>query len=192
MTRSDGTTTPLSTNFNGDLGPEEWAFFGDPAAGRSLFVASHEDDAIADTYTTLQSQMTVFAFGRSGATPLLDSAPRTFSFGLVESLDYDVHARRIRSVIHDVAVTTGTVEALGANPPTANDDVYGTPEDAVLSVDAATGVLANDTDPELDPMQAILVSPTAASTTRRRPRSRASTPSSIRRATASASRATRR
>jgi hypothetical protein len=46
--------------------------------------------------------------------------------------------------------------ALGT-PPEALDDAYLATEDAPLSVDAASGVLANDDSPENNPMTAILV-----------------------------------
>ena len=50
------------------------------------------------------------------------------------------------------------VLAIGANsPPVAADDGYSVDEDAVLVI-GAPGVLANDTDPETDPLSAILVS----------------------------------
>ncbi|MDH3920291.1 MAG: cadherin-like domain-containing protein, partial [Rhodospirillales bacterium] len=39
----------------------------------------------------------------------------------------------------------------------AGDDGYATPEDTALVVTAANGVLANDSDPDLDPLQAVLV-----------------------------------
>lgn len=43
-------------------------------------------------------------------------------------------------------------------PPTAIDDAYSVDEDTVLNVDAAAGVLVNDTDPESDPLTAALIS----------------------------------
>jgi hypothetical protein len=46
--------------------------------------------------------------------------------------------------------------ALGT-PPEALDDPYSATEDALLTVDAASGVLANDDSPENNPMTAILV-----------------------------------
>ncbi|HQF61051.1 MAG TPA: S8 family serine peptidase [Anaerolineaceae bacterium] len=52
----------------------------------------------------------------------------------------------------DVPVTL-TVEV----PATAVDDAYAMDEDMVLTVDAANGVLANDTEPEGDPLTAVLV-----------------------------------
>lgn len=47
--------------------------------------------------------------------------------------------------------------ALGV-PPVADDDSYAATEDATLVVDAANGVLANDTSPENNPLTATLVS----------------------------------
>ncbi len=43
------------------------------------------------------------------------------------------------------------------SPPAAADDFYGTDEDLLLSVEASTGVLSNDTDPENDSLEVILV-----------------------------------
>src|SRR5688500_7958085 len=49
-------------------------------------------------------------------------------------------------------------------PPVANDDAYAATEDVVLTVDAATGVLADDTDPEADALTAVLITPPAHGT----------------------------
>jgi len=110
VTRSDGTQTLLGESWDQDLVGEEWVYFGDPDAQRSLFLASHEDDAIADSYRTLSSEMTVFGFGRSGNSRLLNSAPKTFSLGLIESIEFDVTARRIRSIMQDLGVTVGSIQ----------------------------------------------------------------------------------
>ncbi len=45
----------------------------------------------------------------------------------------------------------------GNNPPVALDDSYAVPQETLLSVDAANGVLANDSDPDSDPLEAVLV-----------------------------------
>ncbi len=44
-------------------------------------------------------------------------------------------------------------------PPTATDDTYTTDEDTTLVVDAATGLLDNDTDPQSEPLEAVLLDP---------------------------------
>ncbi len=56
------------------------------------------------------------------------------------------------------AEISGIVNVGGGNQsPVAADDGYAVTEDSVLVAVAANGVLANDTDPELDPLQAVLV-----------------------------------
>lgn len=52
--------------------------------------------------------------------------------------------------------------SLYAAAPVADDDVYGGQKDKILAVDAANGVLANDTDADSDPLTAILVDGSAA------------------------------
>src|SRR5690606_4540102 len=44
------------------------------------------------------------------------------------------------------------------DPPSAGDDAYENNEDTTLQVTAANGVLANDSDPEADPLTAVLIS----------------------------------
>jgi VCBS repeat-containing protein len=56
----------------------------------------------------------------------------------------------------NTATVTITVNATN-DPPTAGDDSYTTDEDMTLNV-AAAGVLTNDSDPENDPLTAVLVS----------------------------------
>jgi VCBS repeat-containing protein len=55
------------------------------------------------------------------------------------------------------ATVTLTVKATNT-APTATADAYGTPHDQALTVDAVSGVLANDSDADGDPLQALLVS----------------------------------
>jgi uncharacterized repeat protein (TIGR02543 family) len=110
VTRADGTETLLNQSWNEDLVGEEWVYFGDVNAQRSLFVAAHEDDAENDSYSTLNNEMTVFGFGRSGTTPLLSTAPRTFSLGLMESIDFDFNARQVRSIVTDLGISISPIE----------------------------------------------------------------------------------
>ena len=57
----------------------------------------------------------------------------------------------------NVATVTINVEPAMNRPPDAVDDAYSVDEDAVLTVDAAAGVLANDTDFEQHPITAVVV-----------------------------------
>jgi VCBS repeat-containing protein len=59
----------------------------------------------------------------------------------------------------NTATVTITVNAIN-DPPTASDDSYSISEDTPLNV-AAPGVLSNDSDPESDPLTAVLVSDVA-------------------------------
>ena len=53
-------------------------------------------------------------------------------------------------------VATVTIDVVGsADPPTATPDTYDTAEDQPLVVDALSGLLANDVDPDGDPITAI-------------------------------------
>lgn len=56
------------------------------------------------------------------------------------------------------ANSNGIGDACEASPPIAVSDIYSTPEDTTLNVSAATGVLANDSDPNAgDTLTALLV-----------------------------------
>ncbi len=63
----------------------------------------------------------------------------------------------------NTATVTITVTAVN-DAPVATDDSYNTNEDTVLTLDAATGVLANDNDVEGDPLTAVLVSDVSSGT----------------------------
>ncbi|MHB1449694.1 MAG: Ig-like domain-containing protein, partial [Bellilinea sp.] len=49
---------------------------------------------------------------------------------------------------------------MAGSAPTAEADAYNTDEDTQLVVSTGTGVLSNDTDPESDPLTAVLDTPT--------------------------------
>ena len=60
--------------------------------------------------------------------------------------------------VSEIATVTITVNPVN-DPPVALDDAYEVDEDGVLTVDAAAGVLANDTDADGDSLTAVLVTP---------------------------------
>lgn len=66
---------------------------------------------------------------------------------------------RLFSVLTLLLAASGSLYAAA---PVADDDVYGGQKDKTLAVDAANGVLANDTDADSDPLTAILVDGSAA------------------------------
>lgn len=59
-------------------------------------------------------------------------------------------------------IASAAASSISGDPPTANDDFYSTVLGDNLSVDDP-GVLENDTDPESDPLQAVLVDSSGAS-----------------------------
>nr|OEJ72561.1 hypothetical protein BH720_23960 [Desertifilum tharense IPPAS B-1220] len=59
------------------------------------------------------------------------------------------------SLNSNLATVTLTVDSVN-QPPVANDNSYNVNANSVLTIPVATGVLSNDTDPENDPLSAIL------------------------------------
>lgn len=120
--RSNGQTSTGADVWTGDLGPEEWAYFGVPANGRSLFLAHHEDDALTDSYWPLYDaagSMTVFGFGRDGASDYL-SGTNTFTMGLIDTTDAAAAASLIRSAYKPLGATVGAVEQRSGTDTTAS------------------------------------------------------------------------
>ena len=101
---STGATDTLSGSFSADIAAPEWVQFGDPVADRSLFVIHHDDDGETDSYSTLQDEMTVFGFGRSGLSRHLTGNDRTFTVGLLDTADPSAAATTIGGLV--VAPTT--------------------------------------------------------------------------------------
>jgi hypothetical protein len=121
MVRSDGTQTLLSQSTYGDITNHEWAYFGDPGVGRSLFVSHHEDDTLQDEYWSMESNMTVFGFGRtiSSLTGLLSSVPQHFTIGLMEGTGFAQNSKTVYSAYKDMVIIKGSAEQYGSVlPPT--------------------------------------------------------------------------
>ncbi len=74
-----------------------------------------------------------------------------------DSFTYQAHDGSEPSLPATVSLTVNPLN----DAPVANADAYGTDEDALLSLNAASGVLANDTDVESEPLSAVLVSDVA-------------------------------
>src|SRR5690606_8862370 len=110
MARPDGTITPLSVSWTGDLVGEEWVYFADPAKSQALFVAHHTDDDEVDSYRQQDNAMTVFGFGRSSTTSLLDEIPDTFTIGLVPETQPAPARVHIRSAYLDPVVIVGAAQ----------------------------------------------------------------------------------
>ena len=145
--RVGGTTTTLIAS-SGDLAAGEWRHAALTYDGVTLRLYL---DAIEVGSTPL-----------SGAVDVAPSVPVTlgsqppgagprFFDGLIDDV-------RILSRALSQSELAAIVNVNQANrAPIALNDSYQTPEENPLSVNAANGVLKNDTDPDSDPLQAVLV-----------------------------------
>jgi hypothetical protein len=102
MTAQGDVKHPLTERHDSDIPAPEWIGFGDCRLPRALVLLHHQDDAHPDRFYQMQSQMTVFGFGRDGLNKYLDSVPQSVSILLVDS---PTHAR-IQSVVQQVLETT--------------------------------------------------------------------------------------
>jgi hypothetical protein len=93
-----------STSWGGDLVEDEWVYFADPAEGRSLYLAHHEDDTAFDSYSPLDGLMTVFGFGREGLVSSLQQQPAHFTIGLVDSVAFETLSLAIKGVVAPVSI----------------------------------------------------------------------------------------
>ena len=124
---SNGTQINLGQTRDGDLPDEDWAYVVDPnvgAAGRAIYLINHKDDTLNDTYFPDGSvAMTILGFGRSGASTLMpnDSAPRSFTFGLMDETLIDDAKPVIYNAYRDLNTSVGSAEARsGASLGTQN------------------------------------------------------------------------
>lgn len=85
MTSAITEKQPLTQPHEGDIPAPECIAFGDKDLQRSLVLLHHRDDDAIDRFYQMQHKMTVFGFGRKGIEKFLDSVPRQFSIGFVES-----------------------------------------------------------------------------------------------------------
>ena len=76
------------------------------------------------------------------------------NFNGADSFTYKASDGTLDSNVATVAITVAAEQNL---PPVAQADTYSMAEDTPLTVDAPSGVLANDSDPNGDPLQAVLV-----------------------------------
>ncbi len=115
-------------------------------------VLANDDDAEGDAFTATlvdDVQVGALAFSADGSftyTPTLD-------FNGTVTFTYRTNDGNTDS---DVATVTLTITPID-DAPSAVDDAYTTDEDVTLTVDFATGLLANDTDVDAGPISAHLI-----------------------------------
>ena len=119
VVRSDGTETPYTTEWSGDLPNQEWVYFSDSNVNRSIFLAHHNDDTGTDSYFQLDNLMTVFGFGRDGLTKtILPGTPHQFTVGFTDSTDFNNTSTTIESAYKDISVTISPADQFDNEAPT--------------------------------------------------------------------------
>ncbi|NCG17419.1 MAG: tandem-95 repeat protein [Rhodobacterales bacterium] len=83
-----------------------------------------------------------------------------FGFNGDDTFVFRVFDGTVHSVNYTVTITVAPI----ADTPNGLDDAYGGTEDTTLVVDALTGLLANDTDGDGDPLTAVLVGDVSSGT----------------------------
>ena len=119
MYRSDGQKFILNEVIKSDFPDPEWTYFAKHDGVRSLFCIHHEDDAIADSYEKLDSNMTILGFGRNGVDLNGLFAPATsnsFSFGFVEDTRFPQCSDSINSIARPLNISVGSGEEAVAAP----------------------------------------------------------------------------
>lgn len=101
MTSGINEKQPLTERHPGDIPEPEWIAFGDQDNHRSLFLVNHEDDEHPDRFYQMEKQMTVFGFGRDGLTKFLNSVPRSFSIGFIETTSHSEISEQLAKILRN-------------------------------------------------------------------------------------------
>lgn len=125
----------------------------EPAPGVLANDSDLDGDPLTATLVSGPSRATTFSLAADGSFTYLPEADWAGS----DSFTY-VASDGTASSLLPATVTIG-VTAVN-DPPVGNSDSYGAIEDQLLTVPAGSGVLANDTDADGDPLTASLVSST--------------------------------
>ena len=139
LTRSDGSSIKASGTWTTDIGGDEWIFVTDPnvgSNGRSLFLIHHQSDAKVDGYTAdTGNLMTIFGFGRSGNSRLLNTLPQQFTLGLTDETTVGGVAPVVNAAYKPLVITGENDADDDPGPgPTCNPlpfDVYVSPKKSV-------------------------------------------------------------
>jgi hypothetical protein len=112
--RADGTQTPLSESWTGDLAGDEWSAFADTVRNRSLYVAHHSNDSLVDSYWLMQNAMTVFGFGRmtqsNGAPAAYLTGVHTMTMGLSDTETHATVAPVVRDAMRPLTTSVGSAQ----------------------------------------------------------------------------------
>jgi hypothetical protein len=87
----DGIRRSYRDIWNADIEGAEWVYFGDTKSKRVLFVINHQDDQANDQFWQMESNMTVWGFGRQYRCcgRYMTAVPAQFTVGFVESTKFN-------------------------------------------------------------------------------------------------------
>jgi VCBS repeat-containing protein len=125
--------------------------------GASLVVSAAEGVLANDTDVDVEDVLSATVVSEPSLGTLTLSSDGSFTYTPGGSLGADSFVYEASDGNGGTAQATATIAVTAPNlPPVATDDAYSTDEDTQLTVDASSGVLANDDDPEEQPLTAVL------------------------------------
>ena len=111
--RSSGTKTAITTTWSGDLSPE-WLLFTDEGVGKGLFYAHHADDSLIDAYYLMDTQMTVFGFGRLNGSRYLTAVPNQVTIGFTNATTHSAAAPIVNNAYNSLPAAASAPETIPA------------------------------------------------------------------------------
>jgi hypothetical protein len=109
--RSDGVELSITEDWTGDLPDPEWIYFGDKSCNYILYIVNHQEDSHPDQYWSMESNMTVFGFGREYRCcgTYLNAAPAQFTIGFAKSGQFSDIKNVIEAVYQPMEIKIGEV-----------------------------------------------------------------------------------
>ncbi len=159
-----GSTITRSTSDTQELDHDDTDDDGDDVPGSLTITAIREGQksgsgnpqVLGQSFTTTYGTVTInadgsysYAANRSGAMSLSDGATA------VDYFTYTVRDQSGNTSNGQLAITVTGIDSGSNNAPDANNDVGSVDEDATLTVNAASGVESNDTDPDGDDISVV-------------------------------------
>jgi len=97
-----------------DIPSPEWVYFEDSVLDRYIYLVHEEDDSLSDDFWQMQSNMTVFGFGRTQNVneKQLSGVPMHFTFGLADDAVFSSANNVIEDSYRPVNITVNNPVAL--------------------------------------------------------------------------------
>ncbi len=162
-----GSTISRSTSDTQELDHDDTDDDGDDVPGSLTITAirtgqksgSGDAKTLGQSFTTTYGTVTInadgsysYAANRSGAMSLSDGATA------VDYFTYTVRDQSGNTSNGQLAITVTGIDSGSNNAPVANNDTGAVDEDATLTVNAASGVESNDSDPDGDDISVVGIS----------------------------------